>query len=179
MAVLGGTAALLLPGLYTIVNICVLVLRRRDVVGDRFRTDLDGNPLDDEERVIDSNHFRTPTVLPIIGALARAFLVTPFSGRAGSQYVLAAHLLALGVVLRVITWFANRALRASDGLGPGVRRRLARRGPLVRVLVRYGEPVTQEYRATCGWSGSPTTAGWSTSRTGLMAGQGVHSLNDP
>ena len=38
--------------------------------------------------------------------------MTPLSGRAGSQYVLAGYLLALGVVLWAITWFANRALRA-------------------------------------------------------------------
>jgi amino acid transporter len=112
VAVLGGTTALLLLGVFTIVNICVLVLRRRDVDKDRIRTDLDGNPLNDEEPEIDPHHFRTPTVLPVIGALACAFLVTPFSGRAGSQYVLAGYLLALGVVLWAVTWFANRALRA-------------------------------------------------------------------
>ena len=112
VAVLGGTTSLLLLGVFTIVNIAVLVLRRRDVDKDRIRTDLDGNPLNDEEPEIDPHHFRTPTVLPIIGALACAFLVTPFSGRAGSQYVLAGYLLALGVVLWAITWFANRALRA-------------------------------------------------------------------
>ncbi len=119
VAVLGGTTSLLLLGVFTIVNICVLVLRRRDVDRDRIRTDLDGNPLNDwahgaagEEPELDPHHFRTPTVLPIIGALACAFLVTPFSGRAGTQYVLAGYLLALGIVLWAITWFANRALRA-------------------------------------------------------------------
>jgi amino acid transporter len=112
VAVLGGTTSLLLLGVFTIVNICVLVLRRRDVDKDRIRTDLDGNPLNDEEPEIDPHHFRTPTVLPIIGALACAFLVTPFSGRAGSQYVLAGYLLALGIALWAVTWFANRALRA-------------------------------------------------------------------
>ena len=49
VAVLGGTTSLLLLGVFTIVNICVLVLRRRDVDKDRIRTDLDGNPLNDEE----------------------------------------------------------------------------------------------------------------------------------
>lgn len=119
VSVLGGTTALLLLGVFTIVNICVLVLRRRDVDKDRIRTDLDGNPLNDwahgaagEEPEIDPHRFRTPTVLPVIGALACAFLVTPFSGRAGSQYVLAGYLLALGVVLWAVTWFANRALWA-------------------------------------------------------------------
>jgi len=112
VAVLGGTTALLLLGVFTIVNICVLVLRRRDTDKDLMRVDEDSDPANDEEPAISPHHFRTPTVLPIIGALACAFLVTPFSGRAGSQYVLAGYLLALGVVLWVITWFANRALRA-------------------------------------------------------------------
>ncbi|HEU5000061.1 MAG TPA: APC family permease, partial [Lapillicoccus sp.] len=112
VAVLGGTTALLLLGVFTIVNICVLVLRRRDTDKDLMRVDEDSDPSNDEEPAISPHHFRTPTVLPIIGALACAFLVTPFSGRAGSQYVLAGYLLALGVVLWAITWFANRALRA-------------------------------------------------------------------
>ena len=112
VAVLGGTTALLLLGVFTIVNICVLVLRRRDTDKDLMRVDEDSDPSNDEEPAISPHHFRTPTVLPVIGALACAFLVTPFSGRAGSQYVLAGYLLALGVVLWAITWFANRALRA-------------------------------------------------------------------
>jgi basic amino acid/polyamine antiporter, APA family len=112
VSVLGGTTALLLLGVFTIVNVCVLVLRRRDTDTDLSRVDEDRDPSNDEEPAISANHFRTPTVLPIIGAIACAFLVTPFSGRAGSQYVLAGYLLALGIVLWVITWFANRALRA-------------------------------------------------------------------
>jgi amino acid transporter len=88
---LGGTTALLLLGVFTIVNICVLVLRK-DAISRR--------------------HFVAPTVLPVLGALACAFFVGPWTGRATLQYEIAGWLLALGVVLWAITWFANRALRA-------------------------------------------------------------------
>ena len=87
---LGGTTSLLLLGVFTIVNICVLVLRK-DTIGRK--------------------HFVAPTVLPVLGALLCAFFVTPLTGRAGEQYKVAGILLAIGVVLWAITWFANRALR--------------------------------------------------------------------
>ena len=83
ISTLGGTTALLLLAVFTIVNIAVLVLRRDEV---------------------DHEHFRTPTVLPIIGALACAYLVTPLSGRDNEQYVVAGLMLAIGVVL----WAINR-----------------------------------------------------------------------
>ena len=88
---LGGTTALLLLGVFTIVNIAVLVLRR--------------DP-------IDRKHFRTPTPLPVIGALACFFFVLPVTGRDPIQYTIAAWLLAIGVVLWALTWFANRGIRA-------------------------------------------------------------------
>ena len=88
---LGGTTSLLLLAVFTVVNIAVLVLRR-DPVGH--------------------DHFVAPTALPVIGAAACAYLVTPLSGRAQPQYEVAGILLAIGVVLWAITWFANRALRA-------------------------------------------------------------------
>jgi APA family basic amino acid/polyamine antiporter len=91
ISALGGTTALLLLGVFTIVNICVLVLRR--------------DP-------IKRRHFVAPTVLPVIGALACAFFVGPWTGRKTIQYEIAGWLLALGVVLWAVTWFANRALRA-------------------------------------------------------------------
>jgi amino acid transporter len=112
VAVLGGTTSLLLLGVFTIVNVCVLVLRRRDTDTDLMRVDEDADPSNDEEPPVSPKHFRTPTVLPIVGAIACAFLVTPLSGRAGAQYVLAGYLLALGIVLWAVTWVANRALRA-------------------------------------------------------------------
>jgi amino acid transporter len=88
---LGGTTALLLLGVFTVVNVVVLVLRRQPYEGD---------------------HFHAPTALPVIGALACAFFVSPWSGRDGEQYLVAGILLAIGVVLWAITWFANRALRS-------------------------------------------------------------------
>jgi amino acid transporter len=87
---LGGTTALLLLGVFTIVNICVLVLRKD---------------------VKDRPHFVTPTFLPIVGALLCGFFVTPWTGRDPIQYQIAAWLLVGGVILWVITWMANRALR--------------------------------------------------------------------
>jgi amino acid transporter len=89
LAVLGGTTALLLLAVFTVVNICCLVLRK------------DPQP---------HKHFRAPTALPIIGALACAYLVGPWTGRATQQYKVAGILLAIGVVLWALTWLINRAL---------------------------------------------------------------------
>lgn len=91
ISALGGTTALLLLGVFTIVNICVLVLRKD---------------------VIQRRHFVAPTVMPVIGALACAFFVGPWTGRDGIQYTIAGWLLGIGVVLWALTWFANRALRS-------------------------------------------------------------------
>ena len=88
---LGGTTALLLLGVFTVVNVAVLVLRKDDVGHE---------------------HFRAPTVLPVVGAIACAYLVTPLSGRDVAQYKIAGVLLVIGVVLWAITWFTNRAIRA-------------------------------------------------------------------
>jgi basic amino acid/polyamine antiporter, APA family len=85
---LGGTTALLLLCVFTVVNIAVLVLRR-----DR----------------VEHQHFRTPTMLPILGALFCAFLAGPWTGRASVQYTIAGILIAIGVVLWVVTLLVNRA----------------------------------------------------------------------
>jgi APA family basic amino acid/polyamine antiporter len=84
---LGGTTALLLLMVFTVVNVAVLVLRR-----DR----------------VDADHFRTPTVLPVVGALACAFLATPWAGRPTEQYRIAGILLAIGVVLWGVTVLVNK-----------------------------------------------------------------------
>jgi amino acid transporter len=89
LSALGGTTALLLLMVFTVVNISCLVLRK--------------DP-------IDRPHFEAPTVLPIIGALACAYLVGPWTGRASIQYPIAGILLAIGVVLWFVTWLINRAL---------------------------------------------------------------------
>ncbi len=75
LSVLGGTTALLLLAVFTVVNISCLVLRR--------------DP-------IDRPHFKAPTVLPILGALCCAYLVGPWTGRATAQYPVAGILLAIG-----------------------------------------------------------------------------------
>jgi APA family basic amino acid/polyamine antiporter len=85
---LGGTTALLLLCVFTVVNVAVLMLRR-DRVGHK--------------------HFRTPTFLPILGAVFCAFLVGPWTGRDPAQYRIAGVLLAIGVGLWVVTVLVNRA----------------------------------------------------------------------
>jgi APA family basic amino acid/polyamine antiporter len=85
---LGGTTALLLLCVFTVVNIAVLVLRK-----DR----------------VEHKHFHTPTLLPILGALTCAFLAGPWTGRDPVQYKIAGVLIGIGVVLWVVTIWANRA----------------------------------------------------------------------
>ncbi|TXR49321.1 APC family permease [Phyllobacterium endophyticum] len=92
---LGGTTALLLLFVFTIVNIAVLVLRRETV---------------------DHDHFRTPTFLPVIGAICCAFFAGPWTGRDPVQYRIAGILIGIGVVLWVVTILVNRAagVKATD-----------------------------------------------------------------
>ena len=85
---LGGTTALLLLGVFTVVNIAVLMLRK-DTVSHA--------------------HFRTPTIVPVLGAITCAFLVGPWTGRDPQQYRIAGILLAIGVVLWAVTVLVNRA----------------------------------------------------------------------
>jgi basic amino acid/polyamine antiporter, APA family len=84
---LGGTTALLLLCVFTVVNVAVLVLRR-----DR----------------VDHQHFRTPTILPVLGAVFCAFLTGPWTGRAIVQYHVAGVLLGIGIVLWLVTIIVNR-----------------------------------------------------------------------
>jgi len=88
IAVLGGTTALLLLGVFAIVNVAVLVLRRDSV---------------------DHDHFRTNTVIAVLGAAACLYLVTPLSGRDGEQYQIAGLLLLVGLVLSVPVYLYRRA----------------------------------------------------------------------
>ncbi|MFD1721566.1 APC family permease [Amnibacterium endophyticum] len=95
VGLLGGTTSLLLLSVFAVVNVAVLVLRRQPV---------------------DHAHFRTPTALPIVGAVACVYLVLPWtSGRDPQQYSIAAVLLVIGVALWVVTVLANRRLRAASG----------------------------------------------------------------
>ena len=93
VALLGGTTALLLLLVFTVVNIALLILRRDTV---------------------DHGHFRTPTFLPVIGAVTCFFLAGPWARSADqmAQYKVAGGLLAVGIVLWALTWFVNRAIRS-------------------------------------------------------------------
>jgi amino acid transporter len=97
VAILGGTTSLLLLAVFSVVNVAVLVLRR------------------DVKR--EGGHFKTPTVLPVVGFIASLYLVLPTSGRPAVQYVLALALVATGVVLFLITKMINRQLGIT---GPGI-----------------------------------------------------------
>jgi basic amino acid/polyamine antiporter, APA family len=80
---LGGTTALLLLAVFTVVNIAVLVLRKDKVEHD---------------------HFRAPTWGPYAGIVLCGFLATPLSGRPLQQFALAGILLAVGAVLWLINY---------------------------------------------------------------------------
>ncbi|MGH3713952.1 MAG: APC family permease [Micromonosporaceae bacterium] len=81
--ILGGTTALLLLVVFSIVNVAVLVLRKRPV---------------------DHEHFRAPTWVPVIGAVLCAYLASPLSGRELREYLIAGILLVVGLLL----WAINR-----------------------------------------------------------------------
>ena len=93
LTALGGTTALLLLCVFTVVNIAVLVLRRDPV---------------------EHQHFRAPTAIPVAGAIACAYLASPLSGRASSDYKVAGVLLVIGAVLWAITYAINRFVLHQD-----------------------------------------------------------------
>jgi amino acid transporter len=101
---LGGTTALLLLCVFTVVNVAALVLRRDTVA---------------------HSHFRAPTLVPILGAVTCGFLAGPWTGRDPVQYKIAGVLLAIGVALWVVTVYVNRLTGQSiaeptmDDLGGG------------------------------------------------------------
>jgi amino acid transporter len=65
---LGGTTALLLLCVFTIVNGAVLVLRAKPAP---------------------HSHFRAPTICPVLGVLSCAYLASPWAGRDPEQYRIA------------------------------------------------------------------------------------------
>ncbi len=93
VSALAGTTGLLLLIVFAIVHVAVLVLRR----------DTD-TPMS----------FRAPAGVPVIGAVACAFLVGPWARDPEDwiQYRIAAILVGLGVVLWVMTWLWNRGVRS-------------------------------------------------------------------
>ncbi|MBU2664545.1 APC family permease [Actinoplanes bogorensis] len=93
LTALGGTTSLLLLCVFTVVNIAVLVLRRDPV---------------------EHKHFKAPTAIPVIGAVACAYLASPLSGRAAADYKIAGILIVIGIVLWLATWLYNRNVRHAD-----------------------------------------------------------------
>lgn len=89
IAALGGTTALLLLSVFCLVNVAVPVLRK-----DRGK----------------EGHFRTPVALSIVGALTAAMLVTPIA-QPRENYVIAGALLGIGLVLSIISYAYNAAIR--------------------------------------------------------------------
>ncbi|GAA2001397.1 APC family permease [Nocardioides kribbensis] len=89
---LSGTTSLLLLGVFTIVNVACLILRRDDKQGTGF--------------------FRSPGVTPAVAAVLCAFLIGPWVDRDVLQYQIALVLLLIGVALWLLTWFVNRGVRA-------------------------------------------------------------------
>jgi basic amino acid/polyamine antiporter, APA family len=82
---LAQTTVLLLLCVFALVNISVIVLRRRPV---------------------EHAHFRTPTWAPVLGAITSLVLASPIVGRPGRVYLVAGILVGIGVVL----WGINRLI---------------------------------------------------------------------
>jgi basic amino acid/polyamine antiporter, APA family len=100
---LGGTTALLLFGVFTVVNIAVLVLRR--------------SPVDHE-------HFVAPTVFPVMGAFSCAYLASPLTDRDLIEYQIAGKLLLIGVVVWLLTRMLNRTLGTGGQTVAGTAQRI-------------------------------------------------------
>uniref|UniRef100_A0AAU1LRS7 APC family permease n=1 Tax=Streptomyces sp. NBC_00148 TaxID=2903626 RepID=A0AAU1LRS7_9ACTN len=86
---LGDTTSFLLLCVFAVVNIAVLVLRK-----DR----------------VDHAHFRTPTALPVLGAVTSLILASPLADRAADVYIRAGILLLIGIGL----WAVNKAVMSAQ-----------------------------------------------------------------
>jgi amino acid transporter len=87
VARLGGTTALLLLCVFAIVNLAVLLLRKRPV---------------------EHAHYRAPTLCPVLGFVSCVYLASPLAGRDVAQYAIAGVLLLIGVALFVANHFLGR-----------------------------------------------------------------------
>lgn len=103
VSALGGTTALLLLCVFTVVNIACLVLRKSPPDPVEGESVPDGGA--------ERKTFRSPGVMPWIGALSCAFLVGPWA-QDPIEYSIAGILLAIGVVLWFFTWLWNRGVKA-------------------------------------------------------------------
>ncbi|WP_329469125.1 APC family permease [Streptomyces sp. NBC_01723] len=90
IAGLGDTTAFLLLCVFAVVNVAVLVLRRDPV---------------------EHKHFRTPTVLPVLGAIASLALASPLADRPADVYIRAGVLVAIGIGL----WVLNKTVMKARG----------------------------------------------------------------
>lgn len=88
---LGNTTSLLLLAVFALVNIAVLVLRRREKVG--------------------YEHFRAPTWVPAVGAVTCVFFASPLAGRPMEEYAIAGALLGIGVLFWVLNLFITDRAR--------------------------------------------------------------------
>ena len=84
---LGGTTALLLLMVFTVVNIAVMVLRKDEV---------------------SHHHFKAPTFLPVVAALLTGYLVGPWTGRSPQQFLIAGILIVIGLLAWAVTWWVNK-----------------------------------------------------------------------
>ncbi|MEV6649401.1 APC family permease [Streptomyces sp. NPDC051219] len=90
IAGLGDTTAFLLLCVFAVVNVAVLVLRRDPV---------------------DHPHFRTPTALPVLGAITAIILASPLADRPADVYIRAGVLLVIGIAL----WGINKLVMKAPG----------------------------------------------------------------
>ena len=88
---LSSVTSLLLLGVFALVNIACLILRRRS------------GP---------EGSFRSPGLTPAVAAVLCLFLLGPWTDRPEIVYEIAAGLLVIGVVLWALTWLTNRGIRA-------------------------------------------------------------------
>ena len=95
VAALSGTTGLLLLCVFAVVNVCCLVLKRRN----------------------DKTFFRAPLWTPVLGAVLCLFLAGPWARTDAQmiQYKIAGVMLLLGVVLWGVTYVANRMENGPGG----------------------------------------------------------------
>jgi amino acid transporter len=87
---LGDTTAFLLLCVFAVVNVAVLVLRRDRVAHE---------------------HYRAPTIMPVLGALTALLLASPLADRPADVYVRAGVLLVIGIALWGVNQLVLRAQR--------------------------------------------------------------------